>query len=215
MQRYDDPKCQALATALHTYGHDRLELEFRLGHSVAGAFVPGVARETWDVLKAALDASSAFEVVVTDTREVISDDGSGSKFVVDMSGKAPAHWMHKKRLWHFDSDTGSTWCCRMAASLEIVDPPGTQPPPPPTGHKFERRKERYSYRYRCWSFDLTKVAGNLPHQLDTDGVVYEVEIELADPTELFARPLPEVVEWGNKLVGDVCRLMTQEAPEWT
>lgn len=213
MQRYDDDaRCQALAGTLKAYGHERVELEFRLGHLMAGAFVPGVSPDAWEALRQALDASSDFEVVVTDTRELIGDDGSG-KYVIDMTGREPAHWMHKKRLWHLDADTDSTWCCRTAAALEVRDPPGRKPAP--VGHKFERRKERRSYRYKCWSFDLTKVVGNLPHQLDMDGVTHEVEIELADPSELFARPLPEVLEWGTRLVGDACRIMTLEAPEWT
>lgn len=211
MERYDDARCQALAGTLKAYGHERLELEFRLGHLVAGAFVPGVSAGAWEALRQALDASTSFDVVVTDTRELIGDDGG--KYVIDMTGQRPPHWMHKKRLWHMDADTDSTWCCRTAAALEVVDPPGRHQPPP--GHKFERRKERRSYRYKCWSFDLTKVVGNLPQQLDMEGVTHEVEIELADPAELFARPLPEVLEWGTRLVADVCRIMTLEAPEWT
>lgn len=202
----------ALASALKTYGHQRLELEFRLGHRTAGGrFLPGVSQAAWEALKARLDASSGegkpFRLVITDTRELISDDGSGGKYVVDNTGAARPHWVHKQRLWDLDADTGrGPWCCRTSASLEVVDPPQCQGPPP-ASHRFERHKQRWSYRHKCWSFDLTRVASNLPHQLDNDGLSFEVEIELADPTELFARPMPEVLEWGGTLVGDVCRMM--------
>ena len=53
------------------------------------------------------------------------------------------------------------------------------------------------------------MVSNLPHQLDNDGVSYEVEIELADTGELFVRPLDVLLEWGWTLVEDMCRLMAQ------
>lgn len=211
----DHPRVEsALTDTLQTYGHHRLELEFRLGHRTGGRFLPGVTEAAWEALKHTLDCScgegKAFEVVVADTVELISDDGSGGKYVVDNTGAARPYWMHKRRLWDFDADTRSAWCCRTSASLEAVDPPHSQKPPP-AGHQFERHKRRWSYKHRCWSFDLTRVTGNLPHQLDNDGVSYEVELELADPAELFARPTGELLEWGWKMVGDVCSIMDARA----
>lgn len=203
-----------LARVLKTYGRDRLELEFRLGHRAGGRFVPGVAEPGWRRLKDALDAAVASDssevaaVIESDTRELLCDDVSGAKYVTETASDG-GFWMHKKRLHDYDLDTGHPWGCRASLSLEVVDPPESQAPAPaPGAHRFERRKQRWSYRYRCWSFDLTRVVSNLPHQLDSEGVGFEVEIELRDTGELFARPAAEVLAWGWRLVGDACRLMS-------
>ena len=207
----DDDLAAALVKALKTYGHERLELEFRLGHRAPGGFVPGVSEGAWDALKARLDQScgegKAFRLVTTDTRELISGDGSGAKYVIDKAGATPPFWMRKQRLWDVDRDTGTPWGCRASASLEVVDPPQAQPRPPPGTHRFERHKQRWSYRHRCWAFDLTRVASNLPHQLDNDSVSFEVEMELADPSELFARPVPNLLEWAHAMIHDLCAMM--------
>ena len=83
--------------------------------------------------------------------------------------------------------------------------------PPPAHATLERHKQRWSYRYRCWSIDLTRVTSNLPHQLDSDAPAFEIEIELADTTELFVRPVPCILEWGGMLVDDACSLMQGKA----
>jgi len=198
----------SLARVLKTYGKDRLELEFRLGHRTAGKFVPGVSETGWQRLKARLDVPSAArqEVIVTETNELICDDGSG-KYVAAPDGSAPGFWMHKKRLCDADIDTDSPWCCRVSMSLEEVDSRDRQPPPP-AAHKFERHKQRWSYRYACWSVDLTRVVSNLPHQLDNDAVSYEVEIELRDTGELFTRTMDNLLEWGWSMVQDMCNMMS-------
>lgn len=200
-----------LFSVLKTYGHERLELEFRLGHRTAGgSFVPGVSETAWHALKAVLDRSPKFEASTSTTRERICEPDAtrgAAKYVVTVhaDGRESAHWMHKKRLSDIDADTGTTWCCRTSMSLEEIDPPGARAPP--RAHKFERHKERWSYKHRCWSIDLTKVASNLPHQLDNDSLAYEVEIELADTTELFSRPVDNLLQWGWTIVNDVCRFM--------
>lgn len=195
----------ALAQVLRTYGHDRLELEFRLGHRTGGRFLPGVSEAGWQKLKTQLDAGKLGPgVVVTDTCELICDDGSGGKYVVDKTGSRPSYWMHKKRLHDFDVDTDTPWCCRVSMSLEVVDDSSRRPP---DTHKFERQKQRWSYPWKCWSVDLTRVVSNLPHQLDNDAVSYEVEIELRDPAQLFTRTMDEVVTWGWQLVQDVCGML--------
>jgi hypothetical protein len=197
----------SLSQVLKRYGHRRLELEFRLGHRIAGKFVPGVSEAAWTQLKKALDASSRFQVVVTNARELICDDGSGAKYVVPSEGQP--FWMHKRRLCDKDVDTGSTWCCRASMSLEEVDKIDARGArPPPTKHKFERHKSRWSYKYRCWSIDITRVLSNLPHQLDNDSVSYEVEIELVDTDELFSRPVDNMLDWGWKIVNDACSFMS-------
>lgn len=201
------PVRDRLAHILKTYGHERVELEFRLGHRLGGRFVPGVTEPAWRALKAKLDASKAFEVVVVNTRELLSDDGSGGKYVVPQAAKP--HWMHKTRLLDHDVDTDEgPWCCRTSVSLEVVEPPERQAPPPKS-HKFERVKERYSYKHRCWSLDLTRVVSNLPHQLDSEDATYEIELELADTSELFVRTLDNVLDWAWIMVCDMCAFMRE------
>lgn len=201
----------SLARVLRTYGRERLELEYRLGHRTAGKFVPGVSEAGWERLKARLDRPSPAldRVVVTDTRELICDDGSGGKYVVDSNG-GKGYWMHKKRLSDADFATDFPWSCRVSMSLEVVDPPERQQPPP-AGHRFERHKRRWSYHYACWSVDLTRVISNLPHQLDNDDVSYEVEIELRDTAELFTRAADNLLEWGWSIARDMCEIMAEGA----
>jgi hypothetical protein len=204
----------SLAGILRTYGHERLELEFRLGHrTAAGAhgksnFVPGVSEAAWHKLKSVLDASPKFDSTSSVTRERMCDATSRgtAKYVTTVGAggqELEPHWMHKKRLCDIDADTGSTWCCRTSMSLEEREPA----PAPPASHKFERHKERWSYRYRCWSIDLTRVTSNLPHELDNDAMTYEVEIELSDTAELFSRELDNLLEWGWSIVHDACEFM--------
>jgi hypothetical protein len=195
-----------LASVLRTYGRDRLEFEYRLGQRVAGRFVPGITEACWTSVKDALDASPAFQQpLVTDTTELMSDDGSFGKYVCDASDASKSHWVHKQRLNDVDVDTCSTWTCRASTSLEAAGDPHAGPP---AAHKYARHKKRWSYAFRCWSVDLTRVASNLPHQLDNDGISYELEIELRDTTELFSRPLGDVIDWGWRLITEMCQLMT-------
>ena len=189
----------ALAGVLWEYGKDRLELEFRLGHRSGTSFVPGVSQAGWECLKARL-SSGRPDVVVTETTELICDDG---KHVTTAGG---TFWMHKKRLCHHDIDTHTPWCCRVSMALEVTDPPDRCAAPPPST-TLRRHKQRWSFRYRCWTVDLTRVVSNLPHQLDSDGAGYEVEVELRDTAELFTRTRAELLEWGWSIVRDMCDMM--------
>jgi hypothetical protein len=193
--------------ALLEYGDERLELEFRLGTIVGGKFVAGVSVAAFDRIRATLDASSSFrDVVDLETTESIVGDG---KYVVDPSGRRDAKWNYKKRLKVLDiGDLGivdSTWVVRAGISLESIE----QGPPPSSPTPFQRRKSRRSYRYKCWSFDLTRVSSNLPDTLDSDDASYEVEIELVDTSVLFVRPLDNVVTWGLQLTRDLLTMTTR------
>ncbi len=214
----------ALLGILKTYGKDRLELEFRLGHRVGGGtFVPGVVDTNWTTLKQLLDEALAagpdFEYVeITETVES-SCSIAGGKYVVHQEapqrhdrGQAapralplpPPAWVHKKRLATWDAPVpGAPWCCRLSASLEE-----TQAAPPPTARpSFTRHKKRWSYVHRCWSIDVTRVVSNLPHQLDNDDVSLELEFELRDQNEFLTRPVEDVLEWGWTLVTRACEAM--------
>lgn len=213
----------AVAGVLKTYGRDRLELEFRLGHrGRGGTFVPGVPEVAWTRLKDALDRSATRQenkignAVFTEARERIAGDGSGAKLVIHAStteetqktrdAEPKAFLMHKKRVSDVDVDLG-TWCCRASMSLEVVDTQQPHKQHHAAHFKYERHKRRWSYRYKCWSIDMTKVTSNLPHQLDNDGMSFEVEIELVDTSVFFTVPVAVLSEWGLQLARDMCALM--------
>ena len=181
------------------YGHERLELEFRFGHSGSGAFRPGVSKAAWEAIKAELDSSANFEKEYVETREVIR----GSEKTVTNVADGAVTIMHKKRLSDTDIDL-APWTLRASLSLEETGRPNDPPAVAPraNGASFTRHKRRWRYLHKCWSVDLTRVQSNLPHQLDTDEDVYEIEIELVDTEELFVRPANNVVAWGLQIARD-------------
>lgn len=179
------------------YGHERLELEFRFGHSGSGAFRPGVSKAAWESIKAELDSSANFEKEFIETREVIR---GSEKTATDVSTGAVSV-MHKKRLSDTDIDL-APWTLRASLSLEETDAPAGKPGKATGGSAFTRHKKRWRYLHKCWSVDMTRVQSNLPHQLDTDEDVYEIEIELVDTEELFVRPADNVVTWGLQMARD-------------
>lgn len=191
-------------SAVTTYGHSRIELEWRLGHRM-GAFRPGVGVDAWRRLQTALDASPAFEKTFKETVEKMGDR-TGVKCIQDHATGAEL-WMHKKRLADVDVDpTGDSvrpWSVRASVSLEEPDAS-----PVALDLKYERRKQRWSYRHRCWTVDLTRVRSNLPAHLDDDQDAYEVEIELVDQGILFEKTVEFVVEWGWRLANDMMALMS-------
>lgn len=188
--------------AVSTYGHTRVELEWRLGHR-QGQFRPGVGADAWKRLQAVLDGSPAFQSSFKESTELMGD-AAGMKCIRDPSGNES--WMHKKRLADVDSDSDKPWGVRASVSLEDTDSPAP-PPHPGTQIKYERHKRRWSYRHACWSVDLTAVRSNLPSHLDEDEHTYEVEIELVDQGILFEKTVEHVVEWGYRLADDMMELM--------
>ena len=195
---------EAMRATLAEYGEERLELEFRLGTVVNGQFIAGVSYDAFRKLTAMLDASPVVrDINVVNTVEYIIGEG---KYVIDPAGIRDPKWNYKKRLRVMDlGDLGTgvavPWCARAGISLESIEI--GRPPPLPSEQGVRRQKFRRSYRYRCWSFDLTRVTSNLPGHLDNDEETYEVEVELVDAGELFVRPLDNVVIWGLSLIKDM------------
>ena len=184
-----------LAVALDRHGAECLELEWRLGSHGPQGFQTGVPQTSFEHLVAALDGSKAWSAVTTSaTTERIAADGS--KKLVDS-----AEWIHKTRLGNYDFLPS----VRVSLSTELVEPAA---PDAGTSNAFsyQRFKERRSYKYRCWSLDLTKVVSTA--DIDCDTQSYEVEIELVEKEELFVRPLWNVVAWGHALAHDMLTMMT-------
>lgn len=193
-------------STVRTYGHARLELEWRLGH-LQGTFRPGVGADAWRRLQHALDASPAFTKSFAETVEHMGDGAPGLKRIHDVATEETS-WMLKKRLADVDADARGPWSVRASVSMEEAEPAPPSPPPLP----YERRKQRWSYAHECWRVDLTRVRGNLPSQADEDRDTYEVELELADTGVLFERTLDWVLDWGWRVVDELCGLMTGEGP---
>jgi hypothetical protein len=192
-----------LKAAVSKYGHERLELEFRLGHlsgTPAGPrFSAGVSADSWARIKAGLDASGMPSTETRTTERVFA----GHKHVTD-DATGVVTGVHKKRLFDLDiqpPSEGVPWTTRASLSLETHEPPTLEVPQT----SIERRKHRHSYAYKCWSFDITRVTGN-GRDLDNDEPTYEVEVELADVTELFVRPMFEIARWGTQLAADMVKL---------
>lgn len=197
-----------IRSTVHRFGSERLELEFRLGHSGPQGFRAGVPREHWERAKKALDASADFERSHAVTTESIT--GTGSKLVEPAADGGTRRWIHKRKLHHVDVPVdGTPWCARASLALEEPEPASGD-----TGggdFRYRRRKERWSYRHRCWTLDLTRAVGNLPSQLDEDTESYEIELELTDVDELLVRPLDSLVAWALRITEDLCRIMSADA----
>ena len=190
-----------MRSAVTTYGHSAIELEWRLGHR-HGSFRPGVDAAAWRRLRDALDASPAFEQSFEETAEKLGD---GIKCISTQSTQPI--WLHKKRLAavDVDADADGPWTIRASVSLESRE---TAPPAQQAASlQYERRKKRWSYTHMCWRIDLTRVQTNLPSHLDEDSDIHEVEIELVDQGILFERALDNVLEWGWTMSRDLCKLM--------
>lgn len=188
------------------HGHVGLELEFRLGHVLAGGhFSPNVGREQFDKLKSKLDAAKKFDRVITvETVERIGTAGGGAfKHVTTLgisSGPPPpVYCMTKHKVYQKDfTVTESPYSTRCSIAMEKVVPISSTP----TG--FTRHKRRTRYVYKTWAFDLTTVVSNTDIDAEES---YEVEIELLDPGLLFERTMDSIAEYGLSLVQDAVRML--------
>ena len=193
----------ALHDALRTYGHERLELEFRLGHTIR-SFVPGVSRAHWMALRNVLDDSPAWTRTYKETVERIHQGhGRESTRKTTDANTMKEEWMGKKRLADEDNPgEDCPWTIRTSLSMEVEVQPD-----PALDMSIERRKCRWSYYHKGWSFDMTLVQGNAGADLDEDITLCEIELELADHDLYFKYPLSVLTRHGTLLVQDACRFM--------
>ena len=197
---------EALWNAANRHGHAGLELEFRLGHVLAGGqFSSNVGRDQFLKLKKKLDDSTVFDTYCVETVEKIA---SSVKHVttLNITGQSgenpppPSFCMTKNKVFHKDFvlDPASPYTVRCGIAIEKIIPMHQ------INSKFTRHKKRVRYVYRSWAFDLTEVVSNT--DLDTEES-FEVEIELMDSGLLFERTMDSVAEWGLKLVTDCIRML--------
>ncbi len=197
---------EALWNACHQHGHQGLELEFRLGHVLAGGqFSPNVGRDQFTKLKACLDDSQNFEKYEVETVEKI---GNGIKHVTtlhfkessDTNPPPPSYCMSKIKVAQVDFPAdGSPYTIRCSISAEDIIP---------VQHvhtQYTRHKKRSRYVYKkVWAFDLTEVVSNT--DVDSEES-FEVEIELLDSGILFECTMDHIARWGLTLVGDAIRML--------
>lgn len=189
---------QAIVDALWHRGHEGIELEWRLGRKLNGAFLPGVDGELWNAVLAKYEKYDSRKTHV-DTVEYIHADNS--RRTVER-GKLDT-WMIKERIVHVDADETEHGCFRVSVAKEKP----MHPPAHPAPLKFVRHKKRDSFFFKIWRLDCTLVTGNDPNgDLDNDESRYEVELELADPDALFMYTMEYIIEWGTQLACETLAL---------
>lgn len=192
----------ALKNAVATYGHKRLEIEFRIGRIVNSKFVPGVTRDAFAKIQSHLESLPSTDINTTET--MFRD----CKRIYDHDTQVTTV-LHKKKIHTTDVPGESLWTVRASLALEE---PGELRDLEQTPHSvYERTKRRTRYTSKGWAIDLTRVASNLPDDLDSDSETFEIEIELLDVDALYTRTVIEVLHWGLKIANDMIRFATATA----
>lgn len=193
-----DNVVRALRDTMFDHGHANVELEFRLGRVVNGAFVAGVSKATFDTLFDILHRSPAFARSDITTLEKLN--GTDARFVITNGDDASGQWCYKKKVYCHTEPTH-----RISVALE-----GHDHSPPPSGSpplQYHRLKKRTSFRHECWSIDMTRVTSNLPGHFDNDEEIYEVELELVGVEAYFVYTLDHLVAWGSHLLREIDTLL--------
>lgn len=195
-----DAIADALWDTLRTQGLPGMELEFRLGHALAGParhFSPNVGAARWTALRERLARRYACTYIET----VEHTDAAGVRHVRTVAfGDAPPpppFCMTKTKTFQLDAAApdGGPYTVRCSIAMERVVPDRAVRPP-----TVMRHKRRWRYACGAWAFDLTDVRSNA--DLDAEEV-YEAELELTDPGVLYEQPLTGVVRLGVDLLGEL------------
>lgn len=210
MFAHPNPPCKQLqnkfAQTLLDHGHERVELEFRVGYMTSSSFVSGVNKKTYDAILHMLRASPTMyieeHITTTELIPHASVFGGTDKYVVEEE-----KWLHKKRVTNIELGTTggfeSPYCIRGSISLEVWDE-NSSDHPSPDSIRQARHKNRSRFRHMCWVFDLTTVVDTA--EKDSDSATYEVEVELVDTSILFCYDLEYMLCWGGKLVRDLMQI---------
>jgi hypothetical protein len=199
-----DAVVSGLRTAISTYGLDGVELEFRVGHTLAGGhFVSTVSKAHWTILCDALarqqPSSPGPPGVRIETIEKIDEVKHVTTVRYGDDPPPPPYCMTKTKVFQIDGDsTGETpYTLRAGIALErIVKYTEVSHP------KITRHKRRWRFTRLPWVFDMTEVTSNA--DLDAEES-YEVELELFDPGILYEEPMEKVVRDGVALLTDLVR----------
>ncbi len=188
-----------------------LEFELRLGRVMTmrggRGFNSHVDEQTFRRVQKVLDASQAWtRVAATHTTDYFPHKSNVRISLDHDTGQYTCMTKQKLRMLDIECARVAT-DIRCAVARERVFSRGAQRPDYDWLFSREKRRTRYSYRH--FAFDLTQVRRQASRHEDSDEEdVYEIEVELADPTVLTKLPIPYVVEHALLLCSDVLSMQT-------
>lgn len=167
-----------------TYGAESVELEWRL---------PAVHESLAKGMIAMLESCDAFRDIGTvTTRDEYSD--TECRKITHADGRVDHLW--KRRILKESVDPGAV---TRAVSLERYGDP-------PEGAQFRiyRNKTRRQWAWRCWQVHITEYQTNDPRYSDSDGLLYDIELEF-QPRErdMYTYTVDVLVAWGDRLIQEL------------
>lgn len=176
---------QAFLDTARTYGAESVELEWRLPMAHP-SLAEGVTR--------LLDASPQFTTLdPVESRDEYSD--GDCRRITYPDGRVDH--LYKRRIAK-DSVDGAT----RAVSLERYgDPPGGE-----VQFRMYRAKTRRRWAWRCWQVHITAFHTNDERYSDSDGLLYDIELEL-QPTadDMYRYTVDTIVGWGDTLIHELAQ----------
>lgn len=179
---------------LREYGHEGIEIEWRLGRHLDGTFHPGIPEGQWKAMLQKCESIQDVRVEKSSTIEHITHDHR--KKIVHETGEVT--WMSKHRLATFDANPDFRVSIAQECPLEPL-------PDPAEGFSHTRHKRRTSFFYKIWRLDFTQVTSNDPTQLDHDTETYEMELELISASSLFAYTTNYICDWATHFLNELRR----------
>jgi hypothetical protein len=186
-----------VVSAINEHCRFNTEIECRLGSMTHNGFVPGVSHESFIKIKTALDKSLIWsEKIQLVTRDVIVGHYRNT---YDSEGNVSC--TYKQKISHLNLNDMRV-CVNLESPCDVVKE---------TPDAILRSKERSSYIYGIWRYDLTSTITN-------GRQAYEVEVELFDISKVksyepsyvaksFNRKMKQLVHVSNSIATDAVSLV--------
>lgn len=187
-----------------------LEFELRLGrvvrdHRGRQRFDSSVGPSTFTLIQQTLDKSAAW-VKVANSHVTDRFARKGGQRVSYDHDRALYSAVQKTKLRSLDVECPAA-CADIRCAVAREQKVWTSEQAPEIDFVFARDKVRTRYEYRHFAFDLTRVHRDASQNEDSDEPdVYEIEIELIDPTALERLPVRYVVEHALLLCSDMLQM---------
>lgn len=188
--------------------HENVEIEFRLGlyDDTSSKFNSRVCEKDYNRIMEKLKSSTSWsEVKNSDTKDYFDN---GMRLSVDNKNKRKKKCIRKSKLVTLDFQfDGTPYDIRVCLSEEV--------PVPTTKFKvndslFSRVKERCSFVYKFWSFDVTRV--NFENSVED--VYYEVELDAFGLKELMKKHSSEYILYSGLLkIKDLVNVCEKVEPD--
>lgn len=173
----------AFIDTARVYGAESVELEWRLP-VVHSSLATGMMR--------VLEACPEFTALETVTTRDEYSDGDCRR-ITPKDGEPL--YLYKRRVAR---DTRGAATATVALE-RYGDPPGEATPFPTYREKTRRR-----WAWRCWEVHVTEFYTNDARYKDSDGVLYDIELEFQPTTdEMYIYPLDTIVAWGDTLIQEL------------